>query len=38
MVLSVGAGVYDLLREAAKVIRPVIAAETEEADAGPWRP
>jgi len=33
-----GDGVRDLLREAAKVIRPVVAAETSETDAGPWRP
>lgn len=33
-----GSGVYDLLRAAAKVIRPVVEAETSEADEGPWRP
>jgi len=33
-----GDGVRDLLRAAAKVIRPEIEAETEEREAGPWRP
>jgi GTP-binding protein len=33
-----GDGVYDLLRAAAKVIRPVVAAESPDEDESPWRP
>lgn len=33
-----GDGVRDLLREAAKVIRPVVDAESPEAEESPWRP